>query len=71
MSAIKRFVEEVSCIIGRDGKITDLVGRVTNEAIKKCNKAGLKMGEHTSQNPKFVEIVKESRRELRKAKSRK
>jgi len=55
MGAMKRFAEEVSDIIGKDGEITELVLEVSSKAMVGIDKV---KKPYTTNNPEFVKHVK-------------
>ena len=55
MGAMKRFAEEVSDIIGKDGEITELVLEASSKAMKNIDKV---KKPYTTDNPEFVKHVK-------------
>jgi hypothetical protein len=65
MGAMKRFAEEVSIILGKDGEITDTVLIVSGEILKNIKKV---KKPHTSNNPKFIEIVEKANEKIIKLK---
>jgi hypothetical protein len=56
MGAMKRFAEEVSEIIGKEGEIDDQVLEISSKAMEGIDKV---KKPYTSDNPEFVKHVKE------------
>lgn len=62
MSAIKRFGEEVSVLVGDEGELTKRSKGIASIAMCLCANEGLKKGDFTDKNQEFVEIVKTSKK---------
>ena len=58
MGAVKRFAEEVSCVLGDGGELTPFVLLVSDKAILALKEYGLDREQCVSENETFIEFIR-------------
>lgn len=65
MSAIKRFHEEVSCVLGAEGSITDYVLLVSDRAATCVHEYGIQKEDRVATNEAFIEFIRVMENQIR------